>query len=55
MYPILWDLARHQIDQRREPGQFILTGSTAPAAGETIVGLAGARGGNRDNHQRSVA
>lgn len=33
VYPILWDLARHQIDRRREPGQFILTGSTAPGAG----------------------
>lgn len=32
-HPILWDLARHAIDRRREPGQFILTGSTAPGAG----------------------
>ena len=33
IHPILWDLARHEIDRRREPGQFILTGSTAPGAG----------------------
>ncbi|EFN92853.1 hypothetical protein HMPREF9278_2124 [Mobiluncus mulieris FB024-16] len=33
VHPILWDLSRHEIDRRREPGQFILTGSTAPGAG----------------------
>lgn len=26
--PVLWDLARHEIDDRKLPGQFIFTGST---------------------------
>jgi len=28
--PQLWNLVRHEIDRRQAPGQFILTGSTAP-------------------------
>jgi predicted AAA+ superfamily ATPase len=28
--PILWDLARHEVDKSREKGQFILTGSATP-------------------------
>jgi len=28
--PRLWNLVRHEIDRRQVPGQFILTGSTAP-------------------------
>ena len=28
--PRLWNLVRHEIDRRQAPGQFILTGSTAP-------------------------
>ena len=31
MAPQLWDTARYVIDQRREPGQFIFTGSAVPA------------------------
>lgn len=33
--PLLWDLARHDIDDRREPGQFIFTGSTEPSQNVT--------------------
>lgn len=33
--PLLWDLARHEIDERREPGQFIFTGSTEPTQNAT--------------------
>lgn len=33
VYPVLWDLARHEIDRRHRPGQFIFTGSTAPGEG----------------------
>lgn len=29
--PVLWDAVRHAIDQRGEPGQFILTGSATPS------------------------
>lgn len=28
--PALWNLVRHEVDQRRSPGQFILTGSATP-------------------------
>ncbi|VEI13068.1 ATP-binding protein [Trueperella bialowiezensis] len=30
-YPVLWNTVRRAVDDRREKGQFILTGSTAPA------------------------
>ena len=30
MLPALWNLVRHEVDQRAEPGQFILTGSAIP-------------------------
>lgn len=33
VFPVLWDLARHEIDRRHRPGQFIFTGSTAPGEG----------------------
>lgn len=33
--PVLWDAVRHEVDQRQEPGQFILTGSAVPFAGST--------------------
>lgn len=26
--PVIWDAVRHAVDERREKGQFILTGST---------------------------
>ncbi len=29
--PTLWNVVRHEIDARREPGQFILSGSSSPA------------------------
>lgn len=29
--PSLWNVVRHEVDNRREPGQFILTGSAVPA------------------------
>ena len=29
--PVLWDAVRFAVDQRSEPGQFILTGSAVPA------------------------
>lgn len=38
--PILWDTARHLIDERRRKGQFIFTGSTAP--GESAARHSGA-------------
>ena len=38
--PKLWDVVRHEIDGRGQPGQFILTGSTAPA--EAVQGHSGA-------------
>ena len=28
--PTLWNVVRHEIDARREPGQFILSGSSSP-------------------------
>jgi predicted AAA+ superfamily ATPase len=31
MAPVLWDSVRFEVDQRGEPGQFILTGSAVPA------------------------
>lgn len=33
--PLLWDLARHEIDDRQQPGQFIFTGSTKPSQNAT--------------------
>lgn len=30
MLPALWNLVRHEVNQRSEPGQFILTGSAIP-------------------------
>lgn len=33
--PALWDVVRHEIDDRRALGQFILTGSTAPTTQAT--------------------
>lgn len=30
MAPVLWDAVRHEVDRRRIPGQFILTGSAVP-------------------------
>ena len=35
MAPILWDAVRFEVDQRGEPGQFILTGSAVPADNRT--------------------
>lgn len=29
--PRIWNLVRHEVDNRQEPGQFILTGSSAPS------------------------
>lgn len=34
--PVLWDAVRFAVDQRGEPGQFILTGSAVPKDGETM-------------------
>ncbi len=34
--PILWDAVRHEVDQRNEPSQFILTGSAVPILDEKI-------------------
>ena len=31
MSPVLWDAVRYEVDKRRQPGQFILTGSAVPA------------------------
>ena len=31
MAPVLWDAVRFEVDQRRETGQFILTGSAVPS------------------------
>jgi predicted AAA+ superfamily ATPase len=31
MAPVLWDAVRFEVDQRSDPGQFILTGSAVPA------------------------
>ncbi len=33
--PVLWDAVRFAVDQRGEPGQFILTGSAVPLDGAT--------------------
>lgn len=33
--PVLWNLVRHEVDRRGEPGQFILTGSTAPGENQS--------------------
>jgi predicted AAA+ superfamily ATPase len=33
--PVLWDAVRFEVDQRTEPGQFILTGSAVPMESET--------------------
>lgn len=35
LQPLLWDAVRHTVDSRAAKGQFILTGSTAPAADAT--------------------
>jgi predicted AAA+ superfamily ATPase len=29
-YPIIWDVVRHAVDERRQKGQFLLTGSATP-------------------------
>ena len=34
--PVLWDSVRHEVDMRRETGQFILTGSAVPVIDENI-------------------
>lgn len=34
--PHLWDAIRHEIDQRQEDGQFILTGSAVPPSADEI-------------------
>lgn len=39
--PLLWDLARREIDKRKARGQYIFTGSTAPA--ERVTHHSGAR------------
>ncbi len=31
LVPALWNVLRHAVDDRRQPGQFVLTGSAAPA------------------------
>ena len=36
MAPVLWDAVRFAVDQRREFGQFILTGSAVPTDGATM-------------------
>lgn len=36
MAPHLWDAVRFTVDQRNEPGQFILTGSAVPVEGATF-------------------
>ncbi len=36
MAPILWDAVRFEVDQRAEPGQFILTGSAVPSDNVTV-------------------
>ena len=35
MAPVLWDAVRAEVDERGEPGQFILTGSSVPKDGVT--------------------
>ena len=35
--PRLWNLVRHEIDRRQAPGQFILTGSTAPGEEQSCL------------------
>ncbi len=40
IHPVLWDVARRIVDQRRAKGQFILTGSTAPS--ESVARHSGA-------------
>ncbi|MDO5862405.1 MAG: DUF4143 domain-containing protein [Thermoplasmata archaeon] len=39
--PDLWDVIRCEVDERNEPGQFILTGSACPPLGETVHSGAG--------------
>lgn len=34
--PVIWDAVRHAVDERREKGQFILTGSTVVDKGEIM-------------------
>ena len=36
MAPVLWDAVRFSVDQRQEPGQFILTGSAVPLDNATM-------------------
>ncbi|MFN9956953.1 MAG: AAA family ATPase, partial [bacterium] len=33
--PVLWDAVRFEVDQRTQPGQFILTGSAVPPENQT--------------------
>lgn len=33
--PAVWNLVRHAVDDRREPGQFVLTGSASPSDDKT--------------------
>ncbi len=40
-YPIIWNYVRHEIDNRRDTGQFILTGSSTPRPDEKIHSGAG--------------
>jgi uncharacterized protein len=35
MAPVLWDAVRFEVDQRADPGQFILTGSAVPSDNST--------------------
>ena len=35
--PNLWDAIRFEVDNRQEPGQFILTGSTVPPESKDII------------------
>lgn len=36
MAPVLWDAVRFAVDQRQQPGQFILTGSAVPVENSTM-------------------
>lgn len=41
LYPVIWNYVRHEIDERGQPGQFILTGSSSPRPDDKIHSGAG--------------
>ncbi|MDR0853939.1 MAG: DUF4143 domain-containing protein [Clostridiales Family XIII bacterium] len=41
VYPKIWNLVRHEIDERQDKGQFLLTGSSTPKKSSTLHSGAG--------------